>query len=43
VSFSTTKAAFNPSLWDRGQNNVGKQNPGDNPLKFRTIIGLLRP
>ena len=43
VSFSTTKAAFNPKLWDRGQHHIGKQNPGDNPVKFRTIVGLLRP
>ncbi len=43
VSFSTTKAAFNPNLWDRGAHHVGKQNPGDNPVKFRTIVGLLRP
>ena len=43
VSFSNTKAAFGPKLWDRGQHHVGKQNPGDNPSKFRTIVGLLRP
>ena len=43
VSFSNTKAAFNPNLWDRGAHHVGKQNPGDNPVKFRTIVGLLRP
>ena len=43
VSFSNTKAAFNPDLWDQGQHHTGKQNPGDNPLKFRTIVGLLRP
>ena len=43
VSFSNTKAAFNSKLWDQGQHHVGKQNPGDNPVKFRTIVGLLRP
>ena len=43
VSFSSTKAAFAPELWDSGQHHVGKQNPGDNPAKFRTIVGLLRP
>jgi len=43
VSFSNTKAAFNSKLWDSGQHHVGKQNPGDNPVKFRTIVGLLRP
>jgi prepilin-type N-terminal cleavage/methylation domain-containing protein len=43
VSFSSTKQAFAVDLWDRGQHHVGKQNPGDNPRKFRTIVGLLRP
>lgn len=43
VSFSTTKAAFDPALWDQGRNHVGQTNPGDNPRKFRTIVGLLRP
>jgi prepilin-type N-terminal cleavage/methylation domain-containing protein len=43
VSFSTTKQAFDPSLWDKGEHQVNSQNPGDNPRKFRTIVGLLRP
>jgi prepilin-type N-terminal cleavage/methylation domain-containing protein len=43
VAFSATKAAFNPALWDRGEHQQAKQNPGDNPQKFRTIVGLLRP
>lgn len=43
VSFSTTAGAFDPSLWDNGQHHVGKENPGDNPAKFRTIVGQLRP
>ena len=43
VSFSTTPQAFAPDLWDQGQHHVGKTNPGDNPTKFRTIVGLLRP
>jgi prepilin-type N-terminal cleavage/methylation domain-containing protein len=43
VSFSTTPQSFNPALWDGGQHHVGRQNPGDNPQKFRTIVGLLRP
>jgi prepilin-type N-terminal cleavage/methylation domain-containing protein len=43
VSFSTSKAAFAPSLWDAGQHHEGKQNPGDNPVKFRTIVSYLRP
>ncbi len=43
VSFSNTKAAFAPELWDKGEHHVLAQNPGDNPAKFRTIVGLLRP
>ena len=43
VSFSTTKKAFAPALWDPGDNDATQQNPGDNPTKFRTIVGLLRP
>ena len=46
VSFSTTKRAFDPKLWDAGNafdDSVGAQNPGDNPTKFRTIVSLLRP
>ena len=43
VSFSTTKKAFDPKLWDPGDDAASAQNPGDNPLKFRTIVSLLRP
>jgi prepilin-type N-terminal cleavage/methylation domain-containing protein len=43
VSFSSTKAAFDPKLWDPGTDHVGAQNPGDDPVKFRTIVGHLRP
>ncbi len=43
VSFSTTPGAFDPNLWDSGAHHVGKENPGDNPTKFRTIVGQLRP
>lgn len=43
ASFSTTKAAFDPKLWDPGDDAVSRQNPGDNPTKFRTIVSLLRP
>ena len=42
VSFSTTKAAFHPDLWDKGEHQVNLQNPGDNPRKFRSIVSLLR-
>ena len=43
VSYSATKAAFAPALWDAGEHHAAKQNPGDNPTKFRTIVALLKP
>jgi prepilin-type N-terminal cleavage/methylation domain-containing protein len=43
VSFSTTKKAFDPKLWDPGDDALSLQDPGDNTLKFRTIVSLLRP
>jgi prepilin-type N-terminal cleavage/methylation domain-containing protein len=43
VSFSTTKKALDPALGDGGRHHEGKSNPGDNPRKFRTIVGFLRP
>ena len=43
VSFSTTPKAFDPKLWDPGDDDASAQNPGDNPRKFRTIVSLLRP
>src|SRR6266481_7949563 len=36
VSFSTTKAAFDPKLWDPGDFDASLQDPGDDPKKFRT-------
>jgi prepilin-type N-terminal cleavage/methylation domain-containing protein len=43
VSFSSTKRAFDPALWDKGEDHTSMQNPGDNAKKFRTIVSLLRP
>ncbi len=43
VNFSTTKAAFAAPLWDAGEHHAARQNPGDNPTKFRTIVALLKP
>jgi len=43
VSFSTSKEAFDPDLWDQGEHHNNAQNPGDNTEKFRTIVGYLRP
>jgi prepilin-type N-terminal cleavage/methylation domain-containing protein len=43
VTFSTTREAFHPDLWDSGEHHVGRNNPGDNPAKFRNIVSVLRP
>lgn len=44
VSFSTTPQAFDPSLWDAPSGSTqGDLNPGNNPERFRTIVGYLRP
>jgi prepilin-type N-terminal cleavage/methylation domain-containing protein len=43
VSFSTTREAFHPDLWDSGEHHTGKNNPGDNSTKFRNIVSVLRP
>jgi prepilin-type N-terminal cleavage/methylation domain-containing protein len=43
VSFSTTREAFEPELWDSGDHHLSKNNPGDNPNKFRNIVSVLRP
>jgi prepilin-type N-terminal cleavage/methylation domain-containing protein len=41
VSFSTSKRAFDPELWDSGDDQLTLQDPGDNPFRFRTILSLL--
>ncbi len=44
VSFSTTAQAFDPSLWDvRSGSTQGNLNPGNNPDRFRSIVGYLSP
>jgi len=44
VSFSNSPQAFDSSLWDvKTGSTSGKLNPGDNPERFRTIVGYLRP
>ena len=43
VSFSSTKKAFDPKYWDPGTDHNGALNPGDDPIKFRNIVSLLRP
>src|SRR2546426_5968714 len=43
VKFSTTKAAFDPQLWGGTGPNPTPETPGDNEVKWRTIVALLRP
>jgi prepilin-type N-terminal cleavage/methylation domain-containing protein len=43
VTFSTTRAAFDPKLWGGTGPNPTTETPGDNPTKWRTIVSLLRP
>jgi len=44
VSFSTTKEAFvQAKYWDPGDDHRSAQNPGNNTLKFRSIVSRLRP
>jgi prepilin-type N-terminal cleavage/methylation domain-containing protein/prepilin-type processing-associated H-X9-DG protein len=42
VTFSTTKAAFDPKLWDPGDDYQTQRDPGDSATNFRTIVSLLR-
>jgi hypothetical protein len=43
VTFSRTKAAFDPKLWGGTGPDPTSETPGDNPTKWRTIVALLRP
>jgi prepilin-type N-terminal cleavage/methylation domain-containing protein len=43
VTFSRTKAAFDPKLWGGTGPDPTTETPGDNPTKWRTIVSLLRP
>ena len=43
ISFSTTKAAFDPKLWGGTGGEPSPETPGDNPAKWRTIVSYLRP
>jgi prepilin-type processing-associated H-X9-DG protein len=43
VTFSTTKAAFDPKLWGGTGPDPTAETPGDNSTKWRTIVSLLRP
>lgn len=43
VSFSSTKAALNRSLYWDTDDHLSGANPGNNVQKFRSILSLLRP
>ena len=43
ATFSTTRAAFNTTLWGGTGANPTSQTPGDNPNNWRTIVSRLRP
>jgi hypothetical protein len=43
VSFGTTKAAFNRTLYWDFDDHLSNANPGNNTAKFRSIVGMLRP
>jgi len=43
VTFSTTRAAFDPKLWGGTGPNPTSETPGDIESKWRTIVSLLRP
>ncbi len=43
VSFSQNEDAFDEYLWPKDTELVDPRNPGDNPLKWITIVSLLRP
>lgn len=43
VSFSTTRAAFDPTLWGGTGGEPSAQTPGDNTVRWRTVVSLLRP
>lgn len=44
VTFSITPAAFATNLWEKeGREYYDGENPGNDPNRFRTIVGLLRP
>lgn len=43
AKFSTTKAAFDAKLWGGTSGNPSPETPGDNAIKWRTIVSYLRP
>jgi len=43
IKFCTTRAAFDTKLWGGTGPNPTTETPGDNAIKWRTIVSLLRP
>jgi prepilin-type processing-associated H-X9-DG protein len=43
VTYSTTRAAFDTTLWGGTGAIPSAQTPGDNAMKWRTIVSYLRP
>jgi prepilin-type N-terminal cleavage/methylation domain-containing protein/prepilin-type processing-associated H-X9-DG protein len=43
VTFSSSREAFNQSLYWDTDDHLSRQNPGDNITRFRSILTLLRP
>jgi prepilin-type processing-associated H-X9-DG protein len=43
ATYSTTRAAFDTNLWGGTGATPSAQTPGDNPMKWRTIVSYLRP
>ena len=43
VSFSASKAAFNQKLYWDTDDHLSGLNPGNNLIRFRSILSLLRP
>ena len=43
INFCTTRAAFDTKLWGGTGPNPSTETPGDNAVKWRTIVSYLRP
>jgi prepilin-type N-terminal cleavage/methylation domain-containing protein/prepilin-type processing-associated H-X9-DG protein len=43
INFCTTRRAFDPKLWGGTGPNPSTETPGDNAIRWRTIVSFLRP
>ena len=43
INFCTTRRAFDPNLWGGTGPNPTSETPGDNAIRWRTIVSFLRP